>query len=308
MTDHPPRDLAPLAVRLAVLWLAAGSLFKLFAGTPADLPPVLLDALPNDQWGLLLNLAIAAELTITSAALLRPRLAWPAVLLIYALFEAVLTFGLLAGDESCGCFGATIIIPPAVMMGIDPVFLLGLLLTRPWRSRARPIGPFALVPIAAVGCTVLPFWYIGDQGGVEVDPGPDGAGTPSVTDDRWVTLDIMKWTDQFIYDTKLARLMPEIETMPIDGLYVFYRPDCEHCSAHLQEIALTDDGVSPIVLLRIEEPNQGDPLVEALPIGGHVIEATLPVGPQYLLETPAEFHLEGGIVKNPREGIKFEEE
>ena len=307
MTDHRPRDFAPLAVRLAVLWLVAGSLFKLFAGTPADLPPVLLDALPKAQWGLLLKVAIAAELSITCAALLRPRLAWPAVLAIYAVFEAVLVFGLLAGDESCGCFGARIIIPPAVMMGIDGFFLLGILLSRPWRSRAEPIGPFLLIPIAAVACTVLPFWYIGEQGGVKPPPtGPDGAGAPSETDIRWVVLDILKWTDQFIYDTELAGVMPDLETMPIDGLYVFYRPDCEHCAQHLQELAMMDDGSQPIVLMRIEEKNQGDPQALTLPIGGHVIETTLVKGPQYLLETPAEFYLEGGLVKKPREGIKFD--
>jgi len=308
MTDHPRRDFTPLTVRLAVLWLASGSLFKLFAGTPADLPPVLLDALPKDLWGLLLEVAIAVELSITCAALLRPRLLWPLVLAIYAVFEVVLVFGVIAGDASCGCFGAKITIPPAVMMGIDGLFLLLLLLGRPWRSKAEPVGPFWLVPLAAVGCTVLPFWYIGEQELVVDVPGPDGGG-PGTTSEpskvpRWITLDIMKWEGKLVYDTTLASLIPELDALPIDARVEFYRPDCEHCAAHLQELAATDDGSMPIVLIRIEEPNQGDPQVQTLPIGGHVTEVTLPKGPQYLLETPAELRLEGGVVKDPREGIE----
>lgn len=306
MTDHPRRDLTPLTVRLAVLWLASGSIFKLFAGTPADLPPVLLDALPKDLWGLLLKVAIAVELSITCAALLRPRLVWPLVLAIYAVFEVVLVFGVIAGDASCGCFGAKIIIPPAVMMGIDGLFLLLLLLSRPWKSQAKPIGPFWLVPIAAVGCTVLPFWYIGDQELPPIVGGPQGGTetTGQASKIRWVELDIVEWEGKLVYDTKLANLIPELDTLPIDARVEFYRPDCEHCAAHLQELATTDDGSVPIVLIRIEEPNQGDPQVQTLPVGGHVTEVTLPKGPQYLLETPAEFRLEGGVVKDPREGIE----
>jgi hypothetical protein len=32
---------------------------------------------------------------------------------------------------------------------------------------------------------------------------------------------------------------------------------------------------------------------------------TLPKGPQYLIETPADFQLEGGVVQSVREGIKL---
>jgi len=289
MADSTPRDFTPLAVRLAALWLAAGAFFKLFAGTPADLPRSLLDALPREHWGLLLESAVAAELTITFVALLRPRHAWPAVVAVFLLFEVVLVDGLLAGDSSCGCFGASVVFPPWLMMGIDGMLLLAILLSRPWRSRARPIGPVVLAPVAAVLCIVLPFWYIEDEL-------------------RWYELDITSWSDQFVYDTELSSVLPDLEAMPVDGLYVFYRPDCEHCSHHLQEIAMADDGSRPIVLIRIDEEGQGDPLVQTLPIGGHVIETALMRGPQYLVEAPAEFSLEGGVVRNPREGIGSEEE
>ena len=52
--DIPRRGagLAALFVRLGAAWLLAGALFKLLAGTPADLPPVVQD-LPLErsrQW------------------------------------------------------------------------------------------------------------------------------------------------------------------------------------------------------------------------------------------------------------------
>jgi hypothetical protein len=293
MNDSPSRDFTRLAVTLAVLWLAAGSLFKLLAGTPADLPRTVLDAVPSDSWGLVLKVAIAAELSITVAGLLRPRLAWPAVVAIYLLFEVVLAIGAAAGDASCGCFGASITISPTLMMWIDGVLLLGVLAARPWKSRAKAVGSIWLIPLVVVGCTALPFWYIGEE-----------------EEERWVTLDIMSWEGQYVYDTELATLLPEeIEILPIDGQYIFYRSTCDHCALHLEELALTDDGSQPIVLIRIHEDGDNDEnnLVLTVPIGGHVTKVSLPEGPQYLLETAADFKLVGGRVTEPREGIGLDE-
>ena len=298
MTESKKRDLTPLAVRLAVLWIAAGAFFKLFAGTPNDLPQAVRDfPLGID---LIYKLAIGAELSIFFAALLRPRLVWPAVMALFLVFEGVLSLGLAAGDASCGCFGTNVIISPLLMMIIDGVLILGILATRPWRSRAKGVGSLWLIPAVVAVSIAAPFLYIGKPSiGVE-------GGKLTV---RYVVLDIEKWVGQYIYDTELARLLPELDNLPTDGIYAFYRSTCEHCAAHMEELAMNDNGTEPIVLLRIieKDDNEENWMVRTRPTGPHVTELSLPEG-EYYLETPADFRLEGGIVVEAREGIDLEKE
>lgn len=297
MTDSNKRDFAPLMVRLAVLWIAAGAAFKLFAGTPADLPQAVRDfPLGLD---LTYKLAIGAELSIVFAAFLRPKLAWPAVVALFLVFEGILSLGLVAGDESCGCFGTDVVISPLVMMIIDSVLLVGILATRPWRSSSKGIGSIWLIPILVVISVATPFLYIGKQ-----DGGLDGEGNVA---DRYVLLNMDTWPDKYIYDTELAKYLPELDTLPTDGTYAFYRSTCEHCAAHLEEMAMNDDGTLPIVLLRILEKgdNEKNWIVHTMPTGPHVIELNMPEG-EYMLTTPADFRLEGGVVVEARDDIHLE--
>jgi hypothetical protein len=301
MTQPSRKDLTPLAVRAAALWLAAGALFKLFAGTPADLPAVLHELpIPTD---LFFKLAIGVELSLVCAAVLRPRLAWLPMVALFLLFDGILAVALSQGAESCGCFGSSVTIPPAVMMGIDSVLLVGILLTRPWLSTSAGVGPAPLLPALVAACLVLPFPWIGSAE-IQVDEETGGFDAQKV---RYVMIEPESWKDQLVYDTDFARLFPEaIETLPTDGLYVFWRWTCDHCAEHLQRLADTDDGSRPIVLVRLTEA-QDTPenrAVLAMPTGGHVTELALPVGPQYVIETPAEFVLEGGVVVSAEEGVR----
>lgn len=297
-------DLTPLAVRAAALWLAAGALFKLFAGTPADLPPVLHD-LPISI-DLFFKLAIGIELSLVSAAFLRPKLAWLPMVAMFLVFDAILAMVLSSGAASCGCFGSSITIPPGVMMGIDSVLLIGILLTKPWSSEAKGLGPALLLPGFLVVVVALPFLYIGDTT-IQVDEETGSFNPESV---RYIVIEPTSWKDQLIYDTDFASLFPaEVETLPTDGRYIFWRWTCDHCATHLQELADTDDGSSPIVLVRLTEDQDNDEnrAVLAMPTGGHVTELALPAGPQYVIETPADFLLEGGVVVSAREGIGAEQ-
>ena len=118
MTQEPQADASPalpaLAVRLAAAWVLAGALFKLFLGTPADLPPTVVDASPL---GLAetYRTAIGIELAVVFLALVRPGTAWPLVVGMYAVFEVVLGAQLAAGAESCGCFGSKVTLTPLQM-------------------------------------------------------------------------------------------------------------------------------------------------------------------------------------------------
>lgn len=301
MTTESRKDLTPLAVRVAAVWLAAGALFKLFAGTPADLPAVLHDLpIPTD---LFFKLAIGIELSIVCAAVLRPRLAWLPMAGLFLVFDAVLAVALSQGAESCGCFGSSVTIPPAVMMGIDSALLVAILLTRPWSSTSAGLGPAPLLPVLVAASLVLPFPYIGSTA-IQVDEESGGFDAQKV---RYVVIEPESWKDQLVYDTDFARLFPaEINTLPTDGLYVLWRWTCDHCAEHLQELADTDDGSRAIVLVRLveEQDSEENRAVTAMPSGGHVTELSLPAGPQYVVETPAEFVLEGGVVVSAREGVR----
>jgi hypothetical protein len=289
MPDEKRLDLTPITVRLAALWVAAGAFFKLFAGTPNDLPPVLHD-LPMSI-DLFFKLAIGIELTIVFAALLRPRLGWLPLVALFVVFDVILAVAMSEGAESCGCFGSTIAIPPWVMMLIDTVLLIAVLIGKPWASRTRTYGPVAAIPLLAIAAMIAPFLIVGGQA------------------PRYVVIEPESWKDQLVYDTPFAELFPsEIETLPTDGLYVFWRWDCDHCAEHLRELADADDLSTPIVLVRLMQShdNEENRAVLAMPTGSHVTKLSLPPEQQYVIETPAEFVLEGGVVVSAREGIREE--
>ena len=147
--------LGPTVVRLAALWILTGALFKLFVGTPNDLPGAVRDFAASIGVSLttIFRLAIAIELTISVPALLRPRLLWPLVAAQLAVFCAILVPLALGGAASCGCFGSKVTIPPWVMFAIDGTLLLALLATRPWRS--SPTRQKLWLPI---GAAVLAAW------------------------------------------------------------------------------------------------------------------------------------------------------
>ena len=77
MTDDTSRAggwtrFAPAAVRLAAAWILVGACFKLFLGTPADLPAVVRGLW--DGVGLTYRVVIAIELATVVLAMLRPAL------------------------------------------------------------------------------------------------------------------------------------------------------------------------------------------------------------------------------------------
>ncbi len=302
MSSKAPLDLAPLAIRLAALWVLAGALFKLIAGTPADLPPVLHE-LPIGV-DLFFKLAIGIELVLVCMALLRPKLAWLPLVGLFLVFDAILAMSL--GEESCGCFGASIPIPPATMMGIDTLLLLAIIFSRPWNSEAKGIGPAPLLPVLGLVLLIFPYFYVGDN---TINPKEDGSG-PELDGKRYVILDVESWKDQMIYETEFAALFPaEIETLPTDGLFVFWRWDCDHCAKHFIDLVNTDDRSQPFVFVRLKKDTDNDEnkAVSAMPTGGHVTHLELPAGPQYVIETPAEFVLEGGTVVRAEEGVGKDE-
>lgn len=286
---------AAAAVRVAAVWLLAGAFFKLFRGTPADLPPVI-QALPLGLEATY-RLAITTELLIGGAALLRPRLAWPLLAAVLVVFDTILVTMIASGEASCGCFGSSVKIPPWVMLSIDSTLLLLMLAGRPWRlARGRePRWVLAALAVVAVG---LP---------LSIDRTADasaGAGGGNALP-QYVILEVETWIGRPVSETPLAEWL-DVDALPQTGLWTFYRQTCEHCAEHLFELAAADDGSRPQVLIRVPDPGDTpeNSIIDVKPEGEHVTEVALPEGIDWVISTPAEIEVEDGIVTGARQGIR----
>jgi hypothetical protein len=297
-----------LSILLPALWLATGASFKLFAGTPKDLPPVLFD-LPLDI-DLVFKLAIGIELSIVSLALFKPAVGWRLLVLQYVIFLGLLAQLQLNGETSCGCMGSSVSLTPLTMIGIDGV-LLAMLLTVNRGALALPVrGPAWLAPALVAFCIAFPWGYIDAGGAATPAPLSPSAGeaaepSPVVEKPRYVVLEPGEWEGQDIFSSPLAPWVDfESGALPIDGLYVFYRQTCDHCREHLMKIFEEDIGM-PMELVKINEKgdNAENDLIDVKPEGPHIIEIELDPEIEWVIETPADLELEGGMIIRGEEGI-----
>lgn len=313
MTEEPKTSpLAHVAVIAGSLWLAAGALFKLFAGTPADLPPDIAEWIGKSNLSLFFHVAIGIELSTVALAWFKPKLGWFFLACTFVVFLIVLTPGVMRGDESCGCMGGSIKIPPIVMMSIDGLLLLAILFTKPWKNITWKGLPLILVGLIVAGCAAAPWLVIESGSKPPQGPGPGGPGPgpgpgPVEPGPRFVILDMASWvgTDMYSEEFELRKHIDgDVDTLHPDGPWIFWRVDCDHCKQHLMDMASADDG-SPVTLIQIPD-HKGDPVVELMPEGGHVMKVLLREGPTYVIETPADLVMEGGTVAAFREGIEVE--
>ncbi|MAF65941.1 MAG: hypothetical protein CMJ84_09840 [Planctomycetes bacterium] len=308
--DHKPSRSTFLVLRVASLWVAAGALFKLFAGTPNDLPPVVGEFFLGRD--LTFRLAIAIELSIVLLAWLRPRVGWVILVALFGVFDLVLWLlvrmlvesegvsileALFSEEASCGCFGSNVHLAPGWMMIIDTVLVVAVVAGRPWRSSLRSAGPAWLLVGLGGLVWVAPFLLIPSAG---LEQGQE------LETKRFIDLDLTHWEGEFLYDIEVLRqAIPELESLPPDATWLFYRQTCSHCSAHLAELAASDDGSTAFVLVRLVEEHDTPENDECLlkPSGGHVFEVTFPSTTEWLLTTPADLTVEGGTITAAREGF-----
>lgn len=317
-TSDTRAKLAATVVRVTSLWILVGALFKLFAGTPNDLPGPVRDFLPDVDLGLKLHLAIAIELSIVLLAWVAPRIGWFWIAGAFAVFIVILAQTL--GDKSCGCFGSKITVPPWVMLAIDSACLLAILATQPWK-RARPtrVRWAAVLPLLAL-CVAAPWLVIDDSKPAGIFP-PKSAGGPTVPPEggvavrtgeasetaaapvelpRWIELHPIRqgWVGKALIETDLARWL-DVSSYPMDATWILYRLSCTHCRDHFIKLNAEFDPANPklYVLVKIPEPDEEKfRQVDILP--PHVEpEAVLPSGTEWSIQTPWTLEIEGGVVK-----------
>ena len=290
MTSQDQRGkFAAIVVRLAGLWILAGAVAKLFLGTPKDLPELVRNLSPFGL-DLTFHLVIGVELAIVCLAWLKPRLAWPVVLALFAFFDFILVSQLMAGAESCGCFGATIKVSPWVMLGVDSVLLISLLASRPWSSIRGPGLPVAALAAGAAVSFVLPWVII--RSPAASAPGAQG----QVQAPRYVIWEPEKWVNRSIYEVEDLTRWVKPEAFPTDGRVVLWRQGCQHCAANLRVMAEKDDQTQPILLVQIRDDMKDGRAVDLMPQGAHVTTAELPENQEVVLQTPWELRIEGGMV------------
>lgn len=297
MSESPARGprAALLLVRLAAAWIALGALFKLFVGSPNDLPPMVREFVLGPT--LTFRLAIAIELSIALPALLLPRRLWGLVALQLSVFCAILVPLIASGAKSCGCFGSKVPIPPWVMLLIDGGLLAAILLARPWRLPRPERGDVRfLVPIAGalLFAWIAPFALI-DTGGdtPPVHATGDGATANGERElPRFVDWDVESWVGKPIGETGLATLI-DVTLYPGDATWVLYSPTCDHCAAYLRRME-NEFASAPKLYVLLELPGDADKerAVTAMPQGEQVIMPQT----QYVLTPPWELTLEGGVV------------
>ncbi|MEW6072499.1 MAG: MauE/DoxX family redox-associated membrane protein [Planctomycetota bacterium] len=311
MTPEPPLParpgrafLASSLVRAIGLWVAVGALFKLLAGSPNSLPPVVLDfPFPADM-GVKYKAILGIELLVVALALLRPRWGWLAGGALLAGFVVVLLLTL--GEPSCGCFGEEITMPPWAMLAIDGPLLAALLALRPWRTvRGRGLPRVVVVAAVAIGIAA-PWFHDRELKGTLTIDGVEQTGSR-----KWIAFDLAQWAGRDIGKTELAQVLApdELYALPPDGLWVFWRSTCDHCAEHMAHLAETERGERMITLLRLNEPTdtEGNRVVHTFPEGSFVVRADLPDRVDYVVTTPGELEMQSFVVVRGEEAVGLDE-
>lgn len=294
-TSAKPPTWAEVLPRVAGLWILAGCAAKALVGTPGDLPKVLLD-LPVAV-GTTFGLVLAIEAFVGLSTLVRPGRAWPLAALLLLAFAGVLGTQIAAGATSCGCFGATIKVPPLAMLAADVAMLAGLLVARPWRLAKGGVADVVVVALAMGAGVALPLLL--DR---EAKPGDVAGGGPAPTD-KWASLDFRSWEGKKVADLDLAKWVDLSNAQ--DGLWIFYRDSCEVCAACLQNVAIRELGAREITLVKIPErgAEAEQHVVHALPRGPFVHRLTLPTHVKWSSESPTKVIVENGVVTSARPNV-----
>lgn len=278
---------------------------------------------------------IAIEIIVAGLAFLKPKYAWLILLGMMAFFDWILMQSIAGGEESCGCFGGSIKVSPHFMLTVDSIFLLLLLVTMPWKRLKKPGASWFWMLIVTVIAILAPWLKInaavstppkpvdtpvttgtGGDGptspgtnpvapGVEpgAAQGPDTGQEPpetppvAVVDADWVEFDPEDWLDKLVYDIEeLPTYGIDIGLMPVDGVILLWRQGCDHCAEHMSSMAQSDTGDRQIVMLQIQDDLNSSRAVSLMPQGPHVTELQFPEGLEFLIQTPWEIHVEGGMV------------
>ena len=315
-----------ILVRVIVpLWVLLGASIKLWTFNPALLPEPILDlvkdtaslfGISNLGWWLemWLRFFIGAEFAAILIMFTSPRLARLVASFLLAIFLAVLVATMAKSAQrdgisaiwsgSCGCFGSASP-PPIGMFLIDGAMLIGVIFLRP-RTRGglrlilvglsilvgfglafgRPTPVITLEPMPA---PIAPT--------PETTPETEGVGwgeAPTSLEPFYFT-EFTEWVGQPLSSQPLARLIsrPLPDGIDQDRFHlVFYRSDCEHCHALLDDF-FSGPLSTPTIAVKIPDGDANADL--GMPCDECLLHE-LPAGTQYVVTTPVLLTIQDGVV------------
>jgi methylamine utilization protein MauE len=298
----PSTRYARAALLLACAWVLAGALFKLLAGSPNDLPELVRDfPLLKPTWTF--RIAIGVELSIVLVALIRPRVGWVLIVLLFAFFDYLLYKIGAAGETKCGCFGSSAPewLTPFVMMVIDSVLLLGVLVTRPWsRLRGGKRNLLPLLPVVAVLLALpwMPFFF--KEATVQTVVDEETGEEQQVVEGDFHQFTPAEWQDQVFDSVDLMDFLDGVDDpwsafpMGAPVQVMLYRNSCSHCRAHFEQLMVEPlPAEVQLVLIRVPESGDADNVVDdvkPMTIYADLALVELPRG--YGLTTPVIFDID----------------
>jgi hypothetical protein len=289
----PLARLSGTSVRLLALWLLLGAGYKLLAGSPNDLPPIVREV--PLSLALTFQLAIAIELSITFLALLRPRIGWIFLALQMLVFIAILIQLIAAGADSCGCFGSSVTMPPSVMLGIDGIGLVLMLLTQPWKNAREKDISIGWIAAALLLAWAAPWTLVKEstvtEASVDVETG--AWMLPAELPD-FALLDPDQWVGQPLSETQLGIWM-DVASYDPNAQWIIYSELCDHCADLLtaREAEWVHEPVVYVLVKMIHATAERPSVVSAKP---PCDEASLPAEMNFVMTPPWELTIEDGIV------------
>ncbi len=305
------------------LWVAAGATVKLFSGSPGNLPSTFVSFARETgiDLGFLLYTLIGLEFFAVGVMVLLAR--WSRLMAIFMLgsFCLILIGEMVAGAESCGCFGGTITIQPWQMLIVDGILLAGVIFFAPRiagtaLSLARGIPLMVVMMVAGIGLSFGAASVIHQdiQQSPEVDPNidpddPTRNPNPRALPSNWWAQTIDNWTGKPWREIPLFQFMPRWPEGLDEGKHyiVFYSRTCSHCEIMFIDDFTRDIG-APVIAIEIPESRtqlRGEnawPMPETF----NVTRVQLPLGPDWYIQAPLSLRIEDGIVRCAKEGDHVE--
>lgn len=309
----PPDHWIIWGVRIAALWVFAGALAKTLTGLPGDLPSPVLQL--NIDPLLVIVIAVAVESFTALLALLSPRHGSIPLAALLATFAVILIMHIRSGAESCGCFGGALPMPGWVMLAFDALFLAfaaaGAARARKFAAQRRislaiAVIAFISIALAMIAESRLTAWQPREA---------VRARTPSIANllptaphaiwklptefPKQVLLRPLQWIGKPLASTELGR-WADTSKFPPDCTVLIYYLSCNHCAAHLKELArlqAVDPSKAPAyVMVQLPTPAgyTGRMFVQELPTGLRV-ELPSEVG-AWVITPPWDVFVSAGAV------------
>ncbi len=312
MTNGSPSTAALMGTVLCRVvvpaWVLTGAIIKLVERSPLLLPSNIVKATktlaasvspqnPEAVLDLVLRSLIGLELLAVVLMVLVAKASRSVALFMLGAFCLILIGEMVVGAASCGCFG-DLPVKPWQMLIADGALLAGVVFLKP--ASDQRIASARRGPVMAAAAIVAAVAGFGFAFGVPARDVGEADNTPPTyfpIYENWVGL---RWTE-----TELAPLAGALPPNFNTGTWyvVFYRKDCDHCHELLERFFTGPLKIPTLAIATPERSGFPDPLDELPMPCTECVMRSLPIGPDYVMQTPVVVRVKDGIVECAAEGV-----